>query len=170
MYYNNGYIFRILEENDIEWARKLHNDPSVLYMLTDTSFISEKQQKIWFEKISLSPTSKRYIIEFEDQKIGLVRIDDIDYLNKSICVGLDIHKEFRGMGHGFQSFRLLLKYCFDELNMNRVWLLVLSINVPAIKLYRKIGFKEEGVQRERLFRGGKYHNYIMMSILHSEYM
>lgn len=169
MYCSNEYCFRIIEEKDIEWARKLHNEPEVLYMLTDTSFISEKQQKIWFEKISKGSSYKRYVIEFKNKKIGLVRLDDIDLINNSICIGLDIDKDFRRKGHGLQSFQLLLKYCFDELNMNRVWLLVASFNLIAYNLYKKIGFKEEGRQKERLFRDGLYHDYIMMSIIRSEY-
>jgi RimJ/RimL family protein N-acetyltransferase len=169
MYLENDYKLRILEEKDIEWARNLHNDPEVLYMLTDTSFISEKRQKDWFEKISLSNSSKRYVIEFQDKAIGLARLDDIDMSNQSICIGLDIDKNYRGKGHGFKSFQLLLKYCFNELNMNRVWLFVASFNLKAYQLYQKLGFKDEGRQRERLFRNGGYHDYIMMSIIRSEY-
>jgi RimJ/RimL family protein N-acetyltransferase len=169
MYCSNNYCFRVIEEKDLEWARILHNSPEVLYMLTDTSFVNEKQQQKWFEKISLDNSSRRLIIEFNNERIGIARLDDIDYINNSICVGLDIHKKFRGKGHGFKSFKVLLKYCFDELNMNRVWLLVADFNTKAFNLYKKLGFKEEGRQRERLYRNGKYNDYIMMSIIHSEY-
>lgn len=169
MYQKGDYSYRIIEERDIEWLRVLHNDPEVLYMLTDTSMISEKQQIAWFESISRSLKSKRLVLEFQDANIGLARLDDIDNINRSICVGLDISKEHRGKGHGYNGFKLMLDYCFFELNMNRTWLLVASFNKKAIKLYKKLGFTEEGIQRERLFRNGKYYDYIMMSILEKEY-
>ena len=169
MYCSGKYNIRIIEAKDIDWARKLHNDPEVLFMLTDSTFVSEIQQKVWYERLSLSNSSRRYVIEYEGENIGLIRLDDIDLLNRSICVGLDIKKKYRRNGHGYHSFKLLIKYCFDELNMNRIWLLVASFNINAIGLYNKLGFKEEGRQRERLFRNGKYSDYIMMSILRSEF-
>lgn len=169
MYIKGDYRYRTIEEADLEWARKLHNDSEVLYMLTDTTMISEKQQLLWFESISSSTKSKRLILEYESKKIGLARLDEIDFLNRSICVGLDISSEFRGKGHGYNGFKLMLDYCFLELNMHRTWLLVAEFNKKAFALYRKLGFIEEGVQRERIFRNGKYHNYIMMSILEREY-
>lgn len=169
MYKKGEYSYRIIEERDIEWVRLLHNDPEVLFMLTDTSFISEIQQKNWFENISKSSKSRRLILDYKGECIGIARLDEIDYCNRSICVGLDIQKEFRGRGHGKNGFKLMLDYCFYELNMHRAWLLVAEFNEKAFNLYKKLGFIEEGIQRERLFRNGKYHNYIMMSILEEEY-
>ena len=169
MYKSGKYSFRVIEESDIEWARNLHNSPDVLFMLTDATFVNEMQQKKWYEKLLSSYTSQRLVIEHEDNSVGIVRLDDIDLINKSICIGLDIDKNYRRKGHGYRSFELLIRYCFDELNMNRVWLFVASFNFKALGLYNKLGFIEEGRQRERLFRDGKYSDYIMMSILRSEY-
>jgi RimJ/RimL family protein N-acetyltransferase len=169
MYKRGDYLFRILEKKDIEWARLLHNDPEVLNMLTDTNFVNEYQQAAWFENLCLSSKSKRLVIELNKEKIGLIRLDEIDHINKSICVGLDIVRDYRGKGYGKNAFLLLLDYVFNELNMNRAWLLVAEFNERAYNLYKKIGFVEEGRQRERLYRFGKYYDYIMMSILKKEY-
>jgi diamine N-acetyltransferase len=53
--------------------------------------------------------------------------------------------------------------------MNRLWLLVLENNEPAKNLYKKMGFVNEGVQRQAIFKEGQYHDYIMMSLLRGEY-
>ena len=53
--------------------------------------------------------------------------------------------------------------------MHRVWLAVLSTNKIAYNMYQKHGFKEEGVYREAVFRDGKYHDYIIMSVLEEEF-
>jgi len=169
MYRKNNYCLRIIEEKDLEWSRQLHNDPDVLYMLTDTTIIGERQQKNWFEDLSKSSKSKRLVLEYDGQRIGLVRLDDIDFINRSICVGLDIDKSYRGKGHGNNGFRLVMEYCFHELNMHRLWLLVAEFNTVAYNLYKELGFREEGRQRERLFRKSKYYDYIMMSILRGEF-
>ncbi len=169
MFKSGEYLLRILEKFELEWARELHNDPEVLTMLTDASFINETQQIKWYESLCTSTKSKRLVIEYNGEKIGLVRLDDIDQVNQSICVGLDIAKVYRGQGHGKKSFKVLLEYVFHELNMNRAWLLVAEFNERAYKLYKSLGFIEEGRQRERLYRFGRHYDYIMMSILKKEY-
>jgi RimJ/RimL family protein N-acetyltransferase len=63
----------------------------------------------------------------------------------------------------------LLDYAFYELNLHRISLKVYSMNEKAIHLYKKLGFKEEGVSREVLFREGKWHDLIHMGVLSGEY-
>ena len=170
MYCKEGYVLRIIEKADLEWVRLMHNSPDVLYMLTDTTMINSNQQQKWFDFLTSSNKSDRLIIEFNEDKIGIVRIDDLDFRNRSVCIGLDIEKKYQHKGHGRNCLNILLKYCFEELNMNRVWLLVASFNVNAIELYKKTGLIVEGKQRERLYRNGNYHDYLMMSILRAEYL
>ena len=95
--------------------------------------------------------------------------DEIDKANRSIRVGADIVRELRGQGYGRKVYRLLKKYCFDYLNMHRVWLAVLDTNEAGRRLYESEGFEVEGRYREAIFRDGKYHDYILMSILEQQY-
>jgi len=164
-----GYSFRKLEEKDIEWARVLHNDPEVLKMLTDPREVSKEQQKSWFEGLQKSKSSERWVAEHKGAPIGVIRIDHIDRNNNSVCIGLDIHKDFRGKGHAKPVYSMIFRHWFDKEKMNRLWLLVAKYNEVALNLYKKLGFKEEGVQRQGLFRDGKYHDYVMMSLLKKEY-
>jgi RimJ/RimL family protein N-acetyltransferase len=46
--------------------------------------------------------------------------------------------------------------------------MVLSFNDIALDLYMKMGFIEEGVQRQAIYRNGQYIDYIMMSLLKDE--
>lgn len=170
MYKQGDYSLRLIKSTDAEWTLELHNDPEVLFVLTDTTFVSLPQQYSWIETIQTCSKSTRLVLQFGTVPVGLARLDDIDKINRSICVGLDIVTEHRGHGHGKAGFKLILDYCFKELNMHRVWLLVLDTNTRAYELYKKLGFVEEGSQRERIYRDGKYHNYIMMSILRNEYV
>jgi RimJ/RimL family protein N-acetyltransferase len=64
----------------------------------------------------------------------------------------------------------LLRHAFQDLNLHRVWLRVLSDNEPAIHLYTKLGFIHEGRSRDVVFKNGKYADLLHMSILDKEYM
>ena len=170
--------FRPVEERDIEAIRRLRNDETTWMYLTDPSQITAAQQGEWFRSISLAK-DRRYYTAFivkrefpiisEEDFLGIVRCDQIDPLNRSIRVGCDIIPEHRRKGYGTQVYGGILKYFFDALGMNRIWLCVLDINPGARDLYKKIGFKAEGRMRQAIWRNGGWHDYIVMSILGEEY-
>ena len=161
-------VFKELAETELEWARLLHNDPSTLEMLTDTHVVQPYEQHKWFERLQNSHTSRRIVVFQEEVPIGLIRLDNIDSENKSICVGLDIDKQYRGQKLSYPIYKWILD-TFFSLGFHRIWLLVADYNVKAKHIYSKIGFKEEGKQFDALFRFGEYHDYVMMSILFEEY-
>ncbi len=74
----------------------------------------------------------------------------------------------RNKGIGTALMVVLLKYCFIELNLNRVTLDYLDGN-PAKKIYETMGFVNEGVAREAGFKDGVYNNFNLMSMLKKEY-
>lgn len=77
--------------------------------------------------------------------------------------------ENRGQGLGTEAMQLLVRFVFEQMNLRRIKLQVFSFNERAIKSYEKAGFKVEGILRQELFRNGKYHDVIQMSILRHEY-
>jgi len=78
------------------------------------------KQKKWFESISNSNKCNYCVLKEGDKKIGMVRIDEIDHINKNIRIGGDILEIYRNTGYGTSMIKLLLKYCFHYLNMHRV--------------------------------------------------
>ena len=63
----------------------------------------------------------------------------------------------------------MLNYCFFRLNLNKVYLKVITENPNAIKLYEKNGFVKEGILREEHFDEGRFKDVLVMSILRKEY-
>lgn len=176
MFRHDGVIIRAIEPKDLTFLAECRNDPSTWQYLGTLDFANEAKQFKWWEKSSLDKSKAYFVFSLYDHplmgnytNIGFVRLDEIDHVNKSVRIGGDIHPKYRGRGFGVQMYNLLFKYCFDELSMNRLWLFVLDFNKPARNLYIKMGMKEEGCQRQAIYRNGKYHDYIMMSLLRSEW-
>ena len=63
----------------------------------------------------------------------------------------------------------MLRFAFDEMNLNRVSLHVFEFNERAIACYEKCGFKLEGRLREAHFADGKYSDELIMGILRHEF-
>ncbi|MDF2675882.1 MAG: family N-acetyltransferase [Bacillota bacterium] len=75
----------------------------------------------------------------------------------------------KGMGYGKEVMNALIKYAFEERNMNRLWLDVYPDNVIGIKLYENIGMHCDGILRQNYKSERGYLDQIIYSILKSEY-
>ncbi len=84
-----------------------------------------------------------------DQPIGdvCIRYGFEEYDNDSPETAIMIGKNF-GRGSGYEAMKLLLDYAFDKLNYPRINLSVYEDNIPAIKLYEKLGFKKIKLQND----------------------
>ena len=162
--------FRLVEEADLEQIRALRNGFSTWKQLTDPLPITRDGQRAWLARLGLR-RDRMYFTVFDQVRpfVGYVRMDEYDRLHRSIRVGADVAPRFRGCGYGRRIIEAVKEYCFDTLNLHRVWLAVLETNGRARGLYESQGFREEGRYRKAIFREGKYVDYILMSILEEEY-
>lgn len=168
---DENYYLRVVQESDLQWLADLRNHPETWPFLGTLNFTNLPKQQDWFVKSSKDPKQMNLIFceKKGNERLGFVRIDEIDPVNGSVRVGGDIHPAFRGKGLGKEMYKLIFRLTFDQLRMHRVWLLVTCYNERAQALYEKIGMKKEGKYREAIFRDGRYYDYIIMSILESEY-
>ncbi|MGG4459703.1 GNAT family N-acetyltransferase [Brevibacillus sp. HB1.1] len=151
--------------NDVEVMRT--TNPSMdVYTWEDTNgFVNQV--------ILHASSSKSYMIldSQTNRPIGITSLIQIDLKNRNAECIIDIgEKEYWGKGYGREAMKLLLDYAFLEMNLHRVSLRVFSFNEKAIKLYERLGFKQEGVSRQFLFREGKWHDIVHMGILQQEYI
>lgn len=172
-----------LEEKHLESLRQTRNDPSTNHWLTDITPITREQQLKWYEGLKNDKSRMYLAIEAKkeyvmvDNKIGMfedfvgvLRSDEWDMNNRSARIGIDISLKYRGQGFGTEVFKAFIGYLFNNYAFHRLWFLVAEGNDVAKKLYDKLGFKEEGWQREALFRDGRYWDYVSMSMLEEEWL
>lgn len=110
------------------------------------------------------------IIEAEGRPVGDINFFDIDERNRRAMVGLGIWRaEDRGKGYGFDALRALLRWGFRHLNLHRVELSVAPANEAALRIYRRLGFVEEGRRRQSHFDDGRYEDELIMGLLRSDF-
>lgn len=109
-------LVRLLERRDLEEVRLLHNDDGTLARLTDIAHVSETQQEAWFQSVSTSRTSRRYVARLRSNGIlvGVFRIDRLDPLNRNAFVGADVVPALRGQGYAQEMFGYFFHYLFDQ--------------------------------------------------------
>ena len=106
----------------------------------------------------------------DDKFIGMIDINRIMRQARHCMFWIAIgDPEYRGRGYGSDALRILFRFAFLEMNLNRIGLEVMSYNERAIASYERLGFVREGVQREVVYRDGSYYDIILMGILRREW-
>lgn len=75
----------------------------------------------------------------------------------------------KGLGLGTSFMKLGIEYLFQKKKFHRIWLHVREDNVAAKRLYEKLGFRKEGVERDSVFDESKFISQTRMSLLASEF-
>lgn len=161
---------RAIARSDIPTFVRWFNDPEVRQYLETYMPMSLAQEERWFE--AQLEQGDRFIVgieTLEGRLIGNLSLTNIDWKNSKAVLGIVIgEKEFWGRGYGTDAIVTALGFAFRELNLHRVSLRVYEYNHRAIRCYEKCGFRREGRLREAHFRGGKYHDELVMGILREE--
>jgi RimJ/RimL family protein N-acetyltransferase len=138
--------------------------------------MSTVDEENWFEAMTRRDQSeKTLVIEVRDgegwKMIGNCGVFGIDPVNRLAELGIMLgEKDEWNKGYGTETMVLLLRHCFDTLNLNRAFLQVYAENKRAKRSYEKAGFVEEGCLRESVYKRGKYDDMIIMSVLRSEWI
>lgn len=124
-----------------------------------------------YKKISAYKDTYDFAIESIDEGkyIGECGIKKVDWKNRKTEIYIFLGNEYVGKGYGTDAIQVLLRFIFEQMNLNKVKLTVFSFNTRAIKCYEKCGFKIEGKLRDELYKDGNYQDLIIMGILKEEF-
>lgn len=163
-------VLRAIERDDLPNYVRWLNDEQVLRYFGFYRPMSLVQEERWYEATLDNPGMLAFAVEYEGRHVGGAGLDHIDGKNASAEVGLFIGEpELWDKGLGGDVLRTLLRYGFEQLNLNRIQLRVFATNERAVHLYEKVGFQHEGRWREAEFRHGRYHDMLWMSVLRREW-
>lgn len=106
----------------------------------------------------------------DDRKIGMIDLGGFNWQVGSAWVGIGIGvRDLWGKGYGTDAMRVILRYGFSQLNLNRIQLDVFSVNQRGMKSYEKAGFKHEGRLHGNLLKAGVRYDEVFMGILRREW-
>lgn len=158
--------------SDVQNVKLCASDPDVKDALRFFTFfqgpVSEGRQMEYFARMILSPNDQVFSVSTNGSKfLGTCGLHDIDNVNKNLRLGIIIfNKEYWRKGYGKEILNLLLKFAFESLGMNKVYLTARVDNDVGIHIYKKLGFEPEGVMRQEYWvREGQYIDLLRMSIL-----
>lgn len=122
----------------------------------------------WWQSLGKDSTKVVFAIRktTDPTIIGYVQITGINSVHRSAEIGIRIGEEGnRGQGYGREALRLALEFCWNHLNLNRVQLIVFQHNDRAVRAYKAVGFRKEGLLKKAAFIGGNWVDLILMAAL-----
>ena len=110
-------------------------------------------------------------IELKETKniIGMMGLIHVDYKNKNAEVGYWLGKKYWKQGLTTESLKLMLKFGFRELKLERIYAKVMHPNTMSAKLLEKNDFKLEGRLRKNTLKDGKWMDDLIYGLLEEEW-
>ncbi len=164
-------MLRKLEEKDIpfmvEWMKddKINRffrfNPDDITENTARAFIAEHQ--------NIGNDYHFAITDESDEYMGTISLKNVSPIHGHGEYAIALRSSAQGKGLAYKATKELLDYAFNSLNLNRVFLNVLSDNHHAISFYEKIGFRCEGEFVDHLVIKGIVHSLKWYAITREEY-
>lgn len=175
--YNGKLVkLRAYREEDIERAVEFTNDEEVKKLLdSNTPFPMTKWQEEEWVRTRKANSGFIYDFAIEDLEtgkyIGGCSINECNIKSRNCTIGIMIgDKDYWSKGYGSDALSVLIKFIFEEVNIYKIKLNVFSFNKRAISCYKKLGFKEEGLLKDELYRNGKYCDVILMALFKEDWI
>ena len=101
--------------------------------------------------------------------IGHCGFFDIDRPNGCAEISYCLKRGLWGQGIMTEALGEMLTFGFEEYGLNRIVAKVMKGNVASVRVLQKLGFVQEGLLRESLYKNGQYHDLMIFSVLKREY-
>lgn len=144
----------------VQWLSNPHIQEN--FGLNEVTLVSHQQ---WLEK---NQDVLKWAIYTHDYIGNLFLFENTKHHSGYFQIYLG-EEDARGKGTGFQALSLMLDYAFSVRHLHRVWMHCYPKNVQAIKLYEKLGFAFEGLERESIYKNGEYISQGRWSLLAQEW-
>ena len=147
----------------------------------------ENSEEIWTVSHTISPFSKHILalyIQNSDKDIyeskqlrmmidtlngetvGAIDLFDFDPIHSRVGIGILIHKqEDRAKGTATAALNLMIRYCFEKLNLHQIYANILADNKISMRLFARAGFEVTGTKKEWIREGGTWKDEHLLQLL-----
>ncbi len=153
----------------------------------DLLYTWENSEEIWTVSHTLAPFSKhtlalyiqqadkdiyeskqlRMMIEnSEGTTVGSIDLFDFDPFHSRVGIGILVYRpEDRSKGVATAALNLMIRYCFEKLNLHQIYANILTDNDISMKLFLKAGFVLAGSKKEWIREGGMWKDENLLQLI-----
>ncbi len=126
-----------------------------------------EQEREWLKNFDTIDTTIYLVATHSGKIVGNLGIvgNNIQKLIHTTSLGISIYNEWQNIGLGRQLIQHAICWAKEKTQLEIIWLDVFSLNTNACALYQKLGFIEEGRQKNFVkLSGNRYCDKITMSL------
>jgi diamine N-acetyltransferase len=171
----NNIRLRAIEPGDLDFLFTIENDPKIWrvgntlmpysryqleqYILSSQhDFYSEKQIRLMIDL--LLPENKK-------KTVGVLDLYDFEPHHKHAGVGIFVLPEEQGKGYATEALAILIRYCFEILNLHMIHCTITTDNLSSIRLFEEAGFSQCGIKKEWRYLDHKWMDELMFQLIRS---
>ncbi len=158
--------------SDVQARIKLGNTPEIHKMFgadpDQVVKITKAHAEKWYNAQAFEPLA--WVIEHKRRMIGAVRLHTVHHWDAraSFAIGI-LDPKLLGKGIGTRATHLMAAHAFGPLALHRLSVRIIDFNARAIASFAKVGFVQEGRERQSARVGGTRHDEIVMGLLSADY-
>jgi len=173
MYQCAMVTLRPLAESDVDSIMTWVNRPEIVGNLAAFSGAPmTREDELGWVKRTIASADRVYSVfaSEDDRYLGQVGVHQIHTRSKVGRLGAVIATTLEmGKGYGSAAITAAMDRAFGELGLHKLWLMVFRTNERGQRLYKRLGFVEEGILREEYFHEGGWHDMVRLSKLAREH-
>lgn len=172
--YGLGVRLAGLEASDCTMLREWRNDYRVYQHCRQRDLLSIAEHGKWYEAHLGGGTDDRMYSVIASRNtewvasVGVCGLTNVDLVNRRAEFSLYIGPPHQKHGFAKAALKTLFSHGFNTYGFESIWGESYEGN-PARKLFTNLGMKEDGIRRNFYYRGGKYTNAYLYSLLRSEW-
>lgn len=148
------------------------NDPEVTRYNSHGDTLYTREAAIsYVTKVIGSDEYRVFTIRAKDSgtHIGNIALQQISAKNKNAEYAILLgDREYWGKGVAKEASRLILRYGFEQLDLHRIYCGTSSANEPMQRLALALGFKQEGLRKEAMYKNGAFVDVVEYGLLRTD--
>lgn len=167
--HKNGITLQKVSKEDLETLRDLKNES--WFGTHNIVFVNSTDQEKWFN--SINQDKNLFLIAIDsntNEKVGIYKIQNIDWVNRRYDSAHDVFANYRGKGYGKLVLEAGVDFGFEVLNVHRINTEVLENNLASLKSALYVGYVKEGIKRKEIHKCGEYLDSIVLGILKEDWV
>lgn len=159
--------FEHVTQNYLKW---LNDEDIYKYLEVDGDYTLDMLRNYVEDMIKKNICFWAIHIKSNGLHIGNIKIDPINQRHGFAEYGIMMgEKSEWNKGYAKEATKSVIKFCFDNLNIRKITLGVVSDNISAVNLYKSLDFNVEGVYKNHGIYMGKYCDILRMALFNPEF-
>jgi ribosomal-protein-alanine N-acetyltransferase len=167
-------ILRQAQLSDAEEVLVFRSDP-VVQRYNGPVFKSVEEAEALIEELQTEfekgeGVSWGVTLKEQDRVIGLFGLHYWSKYHRRAEAGYDMARAFWGQGIGSEALRAILRFGFNDLDLNRIYAGTIADNQESVRMLERLGFTREGTRRKHSWEDdGTFHDSAMYGLLRDEF-